>query len=264
MTPIQATIHDSMTLLRRDLRHIRQYPVTLLVTAGVPAVFLLLFVHVLGDTLGAGLSGPAGGRAEYLAYVTPALIVLGVASAAQGTAISVSTDMTSGIIARFRTMPISRAAVLTGHVLGNVLQTIAGVAIVFALAVLVGFRATTGPLAWLGAFGLLVLMCTALTWFAVWCGLVAKTVESASNIPMPLSLLPFLGSGFVPTESMPTGLRWFAEYQPFTPIIETFRGLLIGGPLGSTAALAVGWCVVITIACAVPATRRYHRERRVG
>ena len=151
-----------------------------------------------------------------------------MASVAQGTAISVAMDMTEGIIARFRTMAISRASVLTGHVLGALVQTMLSLAVVIGVALLVGFAPTAGPLDWIAAAGLLAMTTLALTWLTVALGMVSKSVETASNLPMFLLLLPFLGSGFVPTDSMPAGLRWFAENQPFTPIMETLRGLLLG------------------------------------
>ena len=97
-------------------------------------------------------------------------------------------------------------------------------AVVIGVALLVGFRPTAGPVEWIAAIGVLAMISLALTWLSVALGLVSKSVETASNLPMPLILLPFLGSGFVPTDSMPAGLRWFAEYQPFTPVIETLRG----------------------------------------
>jgi len=216
-TPAYA-VRDSRTMLRRNLRHMWRYPSLTLMVAGIPVVILLLFVYVFGGTLGAGLGGPGGGRADYLAYVTPGILLMAVAGVAQGTAISVAMDMTEGIIARFRTMAIFRPSILTGHVVSAMTQTAASLAIVLAVALLIGFRPTASPVEWTAAVGVLAMITLAITWLSVGCGLVSKTVEAASNLPMPLMLLPFLGSGFVPTESMPTALRWFAEYQPFTPL----------------------------------------------
>jgi ABC-2 type transport system permease protein len=187
-------------------------------------------------------------------------MLMTVAAAAQGTAISVAMDMTEGIIARFRTMAISRASVLTGHVLGSVIQTMVGIAVVTGVAVLIGFRPTAGPLAWLAAIGVLVMIAVALIWLSVAFGLVSKSVETASNLPMFLTLLPFLGSGFVPTDSMPTGLRWFAEYQPFTPVIETLRGLLMGTPIGANAIIAIAWCAGIALLAYLWAKSLYNRR----
>ena len=247
MTTLSYTLTDSTTMLRRNLKHAVRYPVLTLMVGGIPVVLLLLFVFVFGGTLGAGLGGVSGGRAEYMEFLTPGILVLAIASAAQGTAIAVAMDMNEGIIARFRTMSIARASVLTGHVVGAVVQTAIGLVFVVVVALLVGFRPDATVVEWLAATGLLVLVSFALSWLSVAMGLAAKTVEGASNLPMPLILLPFLGSGFVPTESMPPGLRWFAEYQPFTPIIDTLRGLLTGAAIGSSAVLAVAWCAAIAL-----------------
>src|SRR5205823_9565827 len=155
---------------------------------------------------------------------------------------------------------ISRASVLTGHVIGSVLQSLFGVGVVTGLALLIGFGPTAGPLAWLGAVGVLALFAVALVWLSVALGLVSKSVETASNLPMFLTLLPFLSSGFVPTQSMPAGLRWFAEYQPFTPVIETLRGLLMGTPIGDNAIMAIAWGVGIALLSYLWAKRRFTRD----
>jgi ABC-2 type transport system permease protein len=167
--------------------------------------------------------------------------------------------MIEGIVARFRTMAIFRPSMLTGHVLGSVIQTMLATGVVIGVAVLIGFRPTADPVRWIAAIGVLAMLTLALTWLAVAFGLVSKTPETASNLPLPLLLLPFLGSGFVPTESMPVGLRWFAEYQPFTPVIETLRSLLMGTPLGLNAVLAVAWCAAIAVAGYVSAMVLFNR-----
>ncbi len=249
----------SATMVRRNLRHMLRYPSMTLMLIGMPVIFLLLFVYVLGGALGAGI-GASGGRADYVDYVTPGIVLMTIAGAATGTAVSVAMDMTEGIVARFRTMPISRASVLTGHVVGSVLQTLLGMAVVIGVAVLIGFRPNATPLEWLATAGVLTLLVLGLTWLSVALGLVSNSVESASNAPMPLVLLPFLGSGFVPTDSMPTGLRWFAEFQPFTPVIETIRGLLLGTPIGNNAAIAVAWSAVITLGGYLWAKKLFNRD----
>jgi ABC-2 type transport system permease protein len=249
MTAYPYVLSDSATMLRRNLRHMRRYPSLTLFIAGIPVVLLLLFVYVFGGTLGAGLGGVSGGHDAYVAYVIPGMLLMTVAGAAQGTAISVAMDMTEGIVARFRTMAISRASVLTGHVVGSIIQTALAIAVVMAVALLIGFRPTTGPVAWVAAAGVLALTAFAITWLSVALGMSTKSVETASNLPMFLMLLPFLGSGFVPTQTMPDGLRWFAENQPFTPIIETLRGLLLGTPIGDRSLFGFLW-----------ARRLYERE----
>lgn len=258
-TPTYA-LRDSATMLRRNLKHMLRYPSMTVMLVGFPIIFLLLFVYVFGGTLGAGLTGVAGGRSEYLSYITPGILLITVASVALGTAVSVAMDMTEGIIARFRTMAIARVSVLTGHVLGAMIQTMLAVAVVLGVALLIGFRSTAGATEWLVAVVVLAMLAFALTWLTVALGLVSKSVETASNLPMVLVLLPFLGSGFVPTDSMPSGLRWFADYQPFTPVTETVRGLLLGAPIGNNAILAVAWCAAIAAAGYLWAKRLFNRD----
>jgi ABC-2 type transport system permease protein len=258
-------LRDSLTMLRRNLKHILRYPSMTLLLVGMPIIFLLLFVYVFGGTLGAGIGGAAhsgavGGRAEYVNYVTPAIILMTVTATVQGTAISVAMDMTEGVIARFRTMHIARVSVLTGHVLGSVIQAMFSVVIVIGVALLVGFRPAAGLGGWLATAGFLAVVTFALVWLSVALGQVSKSVETASNLPMPLVLLPFLSSGFVPTDSLPAGLRWFAEHQPFTPIIETLRGLLMDKPIGSNAWIALAWCAVIALGGYLWSKRLFNRE----
>jgi ABC-2 type transport system permease protein len=261
MSTLSYAVTDSATMLRRQLRHTLRYPSMTLLLVGMPIVFLLLFVYVFGGTLGAGLGGLSGGRADYVDYVTPGIILITVASAAQGTAISVAMDMTEGIIARFRTMAIARVSVLTGHVLGSMIQTMLSIAVVIGVALLVGFRPTAGPAEWIAAIGVVAMVTLALTWLSVALGMVSKSVETASNLPMPLILLPFLGSGFVPTDSMPAGVRWFAEYQPFTPVTETLRGLLMGTPMHHhSAVLAISWCAGIGLVGYLWAKHLFNRD----
>lgn len=241
-------VADAVTMLRRNLLHMVRYPGLSVFTIMGPVVILLLTVYVFGGTLGAGLPGgdPTGGRDAYLTYVVPGILLITIAGGAGGTATTVAMDMAEGITARFRTMAISRAAVLAGHVLGNTIQTMIAVVLVLGVGLLAGFRPTAGPVEWLGAVGLIVLVAFAISWLAVAMGMQARSVETASNLPLILTLLPLLGSGFVPTSSMPAGLQWFAQHQPFTPFIETIRGLLLGTPLGHSPVLAIAWCIAIT------------------
>ena len=240
MTTFPYAVRDSATMLRRNLRHLMRYPAMAVSVLGLPVILLLLFVYVFGGTLGAGLGAARG--LSYIDYLAPGIIVLAVCSGAVSTAVSVNVDMTEGIINRFRTMAIARASVLTGHVAGSVIQTVLSAVLVTGVAVAVGFRPTASPADWAAAFGLIVLLALATTWLSVALGLIAKSPATASNLPIPLFLLPFLGSAFVPAASMSAGIRWFAEYQPFTPVIDTMRGLLIGTPIGHTGLIAVAWC----------------------
>ncbi len=260
MSTLSYAARDSATMLRRQLRHIRRYPSMTLQLVGIPIIFLLLFVYVFGGTLGAGLGGSSDGRADYVNYVTPGILLMTVATACTGTAISVAMDMTEGIIARFRTMAIARVSVLTGHVVGSLIQTMLSLAVVIGVALLIGFRPTAGLVEWIAAGAVLAILSFALIWLSVALGMVTKSVESASNLPAPLVFLPFLGSGFVPTDSMPTGLRWFAEYQPFTPVIETLRGLLLDTAIGNNAVIALAWCAGIALAGYLWAKTLFNRD----
>jgi ABC-2 type transport system permease protein len=205
MTSVAYTLIGSATMLRRNLRRLARYPSLTLIIMGMPIVFLLLFVYFFGGQLAHGLGGGLAGRAGYLNYVTPGILLMTVAATVQGTAIVVAMDMTGGIIDRFRTMAIARASVLTGHVLASLIQALAGMAVVLGVAVALGFRPNANPVEWLATTGILVLFTLALVWFATALGLAAKSVETASNTPMILTLLPFLSSGFVPTDTMPAG-----------------------------------------------------------
>jgi ABC-2 type transport system permease protein len=236
-------IRDSATMLRRKLLHIVRYPGMTFGVLLIPMFMLLMFRYVFGAALGAGL-----GAGHYINFLTPGIIVLAVTSASVATAVSVNTDMTEGIINRFRTMPIARVCVLTGHVLGSVIQTLAAAVVITCLALAFGFRPAAGPAGWLGAIAFVALLAFACTWVSVALGLLAKNPESASNYPLPLALLPFLGSAFVPAQTMAPGLRWFAEYQPFTPIIDTLRSLLLGTPAGHNPLIACAWCAGLAVA----------------
>lgn len=257
MSTLTLAARDSSTMVRRQLKRLLRYPsmtVQLIIT---PAILLLLFVYVFGGTLGGGLGGD---RQTYVDYIVPGILLMAAATAATGTAVMVATDMTEGIIARFRTMRISRASVLTGHVVASVVQQLLGMAVIIGIALAIGFRPDATAIEWLAAAALLTLFAVAITWLSVALGLKSPTPEAASNAPMPLILLPFLGSGFVPTDSMPTALRWFAEYQPFTPIMETVRGLLLGTPIGNSAAIATAWCAGIAALSYLWAKSTYNKS----
>jgi ABC-2 type transport system permease protein len=260
MSTVSYALRDSSTMVRRQLRHMIRYPNLTLSLAAMPIIFLLLFVYVFGGTLGDGLGGASGGRAAYVNYVVPGILLMMVTAGSIGTAISVTMDMTEGIVARFKTMAIARVSVLTGHVVGSLIQTMLGVVLVTVVALLVGFRPEAGAVEWVGVAGVLLMISFALTWLSVALGMVAKTVETASNYPQPLVLLPFLGSGFVPTDSMPAWLRAFAEHQPFTPFIETIRGLLMGTPIGNSAMISVAWCAGIALAGYLWAKKLFNRQ----
>lgn len=261
-----AAARDLTTMTRRSLLRMLRYPSLTVMLVSTPVILLLLFVYVFGGAFGAGVAGGVepgeAGRAAYLDYITPAILVMTAASIAQSTSISVSMDLTGGIVTRLRTTPVAPIAVLGGHVVGAVIQTLLSAAAVLAVAVGLGFDPGADLTQWLGLAVFFTLLAITLTWLAVAMGAAAPTVESASNTPMILLLLPFLSSGFVPVETMPPAIRWLAEHQPFTPIIETIRALLAGGPVdGSTLASAVAWCVGFTVIGWLWARATYRRPR---
>ncbi|MFD8019319.1 ABC transporter permease [Streptomyces lavendulae] len=261
MSTLAPALRDSATMLRRNLLHARRYPSLTLNLLLTPVMLLLLFVYILGDTMSAGIGGGTPDRSAYIAYVVPGLLLMTIGSTTIGTAVSVSNDMTEGIIARFRTMAIHRPSVLIGHVLGSVLQCVASVVLVAAIALAIGFRSTDAtPLEWLAAFALLVLFATALTWIAVGMGLASPNAEAASNSAMPLILLPLLSSAFTPVHSMPGWFQPIAQYQPFTPAIETLRGLLLGTEIGNNGWLAVAWCVGLAVLGYLWSTAKFNTD----
>ena len=266
MSALTYAATDSATMLRRQLRHMQRYPSMTALLVGLPVVFLLLFVYVFGGTLGAGLGGLAIGRDDYVDYVTPGILLITVASGAQGTAISVAMDMTEGIIARFRTMAISRASVLTGHVLGSLVQTMLSLAIVIGVALLVGFAPSAGPLDWIAASGLLAMTTVALTWLSVALGMVSKSVETASNLPMPCCCCRSSAAG----SSRPTRCRPACAGSPRTSRSRRSWRRSAGccwAPRSATAAsLAVAWCAGIGLAGYLWAKRLFDRDpsRRVS
>ncbi|MDQ1027556.1 ABC-2 type transport system permease protein [Streptomyces umbrinus] len=247
MSSLALAVRDSSTMLRRNLLHVRRYPSLTLNLLLTPVVLLLLFVYIFGDVMSAGIGGGGADRSDYIAYLVPGLLLMTIGGTTIGTAVSVSMDMTEGIIARFRTMAIHRPSVLVGHVVGSVLQCVMSVVLVGAVAVAIGFRSTDATvLEWLAAFGLLVLFALALTWIAVGMGLISPNPEAASNNAMPLIFLPFISSAFVPVDAMPGWFQPIAEYQPFTPAIETLRGLLLGTEIGHNGWLALAWSLALT------------------
>ncbi|GAA1795012.1 ABC transporter permease [Actinomadura chokoriensis] len=245
MSTLTLAMTDSATMLRRNLRHALRYPSLTIAGMMMPIFIMVLFVGVFGNALGDGVGGPAKG--DYINYVAPGIILMAIASGCLQTSVSVCVDMTEGIVDRFRTLGIARASLLTGHVVGSMIQTLLSTAAVIGVAVAMGFRTSGTVLDWLAAAGLLVALTFALTWVGVMMGLLAKNPEGASNTPMIVQFLPFFGSAIVPPESMPAGVRWFAEYQPFTPIIETLRGLLTGSPDGTDAMAAAAWCAGLAV-----------------
>lgn len=246
MSTLTLAVRNSSTMLRRNLLHARRYPSLTLNLLLTPIMLLLLFVYIFGDAMSAGIGDGGADRSAYVAFIVPGLVLMTIGSTTVGTAVSVANDMSEGIVARFRTMPIHRGSVITGHVIGSVLQSVISVVLVGAVAAAIGFRSTDATvLEWLAAFALVALFATALTWIAVGMGLISPNAEAASNNALPLIFLPLISSTFVPIDAMPGWFQPIAEYQPFTPAIETLRGLLLGTEIGHNGWLALGWCVAL-------------------
>ena len=230
---------DATTMLGRNFKHTLRNPVAVFNSVLFPIVLLLMFVYVIGGAFNIG--------GHYIDYATPGMIVLTICYGLSATALAVNSDMTKGIINRFKVMDISRSAVLSAHVAASMLRTVIAIAVLIGVAFAIGFRSNASPLEWLGAIGFIVLVSFATSWITVALGLAAKTPESAGIISVPLVILPFLSSAIVPAGTMGPGVRQFAEYQPFTPIIETVRGLVTGEPSASRAITAAAWCVGIAL-----------------
>ncbi len=237
MSTTSAPLTDSRIMLRRNLKHIRRNPVTIFNGTLMPVVIMLLFVYVLGNAFNVG--------EHYIEYATPGLIILAISYGLSATAVSVNSDMTKGIINRFKVMNVSRGAVLTGHVVATMLGSTVAIAAIIGVAFALGFRSPATPLDWLGAIGIIAATAFAAAWLTVALGMAAKTPESAGLTVVPLILLPFVSSAIVPADKMGQGFRQFAEYQPFTPIIESLRGFLAGTPSAGYTAAALAWCAGI-------------------
>jgi ABC-2 type transport system permease protein len=259
MSAFSSAVRDSATMLRRDIRHSIRFPMIMISGMLVPIVMLVLFNYVFGGAIGAGLGGVAHGG-SYINYLAPAIIIMTVGSGCASTAITLCMDMSAGIIARFRTKAISRASVLNGQVLGSLIRTMISVGLVLVVALLMGFRPTADPMAWIAALGLIALFTLAITWMGVAFGLVGKSPAGANSLSLIFQLLAFTSTAFVSTASMAGWVRYFAQYQPFTPVIETLRGLLLGAPIGNNAVLAVAWCVGLALVGYLWARAVYNRN----
>ncbi|BCK56362.1 ABC transporter permease [Nocardia wallacei] len=234
MSTIYAPLADSSIMLRRNFKHTVRTPVTMFNAALMPVVMMLIFVYVFGSAFDVG--------GDYIDYATPGLILLAVSYGLSGTAVAVSSDMAKGVINRFKVMDVSRGAVLTGHVVATMVTNVVAIAAVVGVAFALGFRSPATATEWLGAIGVMLATSFAASWLTVALGMAAKTPESAGMSVVPLIMLPFVSSAIVPADKMGQGVRQFAQYQPFTPIIEALRGFLTGNPSGGYTAAALAWC----------------------
>lgn len=244
---------DTAVLTARSLKHITRSADTIITTVLVPIGFMLLFVYVFGGAIHTG-------TASYVDYLLPGILLITIASGISYTAFRLFTDMRSGIVDRFQSLPVARASVLWAHVLTSVVANLISVAVVVAVALLMGFRSGSGPLAWLAVAGMLALVTLALTWVAVIPGLTANSVSGASAFSYPLIFLPFVSSAFVPTATMPGPVRWFAQYQPVTSIVNSIREEFSGRPVGGDLWVALAWCAGILVVAYVFASVIYRRK----
>jgi ABC-2 type transport system permease protein len=248
-----AYVGDTAALTVRTLHHVTRSVDTIITTAIMPIAIMLLFVYVLGGAIETG-------SASYVGYLLPGILLITIASGISYTAFRLSTDMQSGILERVQSMPIARSSLLWAHVLTSLVGNLISLAIVVGVAVLLGFRTGAGIRAWLAVAVILLLFTLALTWLAVTPGLSATTVEGAAAFSYPLILLPFISSAFVPTETMPGPVRWFAEHQPVTPIVNTIRDLFTQQPVSTDIWTALAWCVGLLVVAYLAAMATYHRK----
>ncbi|MFD5174828.1 ABC transporter permease [Nocardia sp. NPDC058379] len=231
---LSAALFDSSVMLRRNFTHITRSPVTIFNAALMPVVMMLIFVYVFGDAFDVG--------ENYIDYAVPGMLMLAISYGLSGTAVSVSSDMTTGVINRFKVMDVSRGAVLTGHVAASMLTNVVAIASVLGVGFALGFRSPATAAQWLGALGVVLATAFAAAWLTVALGMAAKTPEAAGMSVVPLIMLPFVSSAIVPADKMGQGVRQFAQYQPFTPIIESVRGFLTGHPSAGHTWAALAWC----------------------
>jgi ABC-2 type transport system permease protein len=231
---------DSLTMAGRSLRLTMRTPDALLTSLLLPIMLMLLFVYLFGGAIQTGT--------EYVTYVVPGVLLLCAGFGASMTAVSVSQDMTGGIVDRFRSLDVAGTAVLAGHVAASVARNLASTVLVFGVAFLIGFRPSAEPLDWLAAGGVLLAFMLAISWLSAAFGLLARSPEAAGGFTFLMAFLPYPSSAFVPIDTMPSWLHGFANNQPVTPVIETLRGLLLDSPVGTSPWLALAWCGGILVA----------------
>lgn len=247
---------NTTVLTGRSLRHILRSPDTIITTAVMPVAIMVLFVYVFGGAINTGSTA-------YIDYMLPGILLITVASGVAYTAFRLFTDLQSGVFERFQSMPIARSSALWAHVLTSLAANLLSLALVTGVALAMGFRTGAGVGGWLAVAGMMILVTLALTWVAVVAGLSAKSVEGASAFSYPLIFLPFVSSAFVPTDTMPGPVRWFAENQPVTAIVDTIRNIFAGQPAGTEIWAALAWCLgILVAACAVSAAVYRRRTSR--
>ncbi|WP_160717012.1 ABC transporter permease [Chitinophaga solisilvae] len=231
---------DMSVMMGRSLRHIFRSMDTIITVTIMPIAMMLLFVYVLGGAIQTGTD-------NYVNYLLPGIMLIAIANSIGYTSFRLFTDVQRGIFERFNSMPVARSAALWGHVLTSLVSNAISLTVIVLVALLMGFRSSAGVFSWLAVAGILALFTLALTWVAAISGLSAKTIDGASAIAYPIHFLPLISSAFVPTSTMPRGVRAFAENQPVTSIVDAIRSLLSNQPVGSEIWVALAWCVGIMI-----------------
>lgn len=232
-------ITDSQILIGRSFRHIFRNMDQLLSLALQPIMFMLLFRYVFGGAI-------ATEGTTYVNFLTAGILIQMAAFGATTTSLSVATDLKRGIIDRLKSLPIVSSAVMTGHVVADLVRNIISSAVLIAVAFCIGFRPVASFLEWLMILGILVLFTLAFSWLSAVMGLLAKSVEAVQWFGFVLVFpLTFASAAFVPTDTMPKYLRMFAENQPVTHVIEAMRSLMVGTPMDGHATAAVIWCLAI-------------------
>lgn len=244
---------DTSVLLGRSMRHIFRSVDTIITTAITPIALMLLFVYVFGGAIRTDTE-------NYVNYLLPGIMLIAIASGIAYTAVRLFTDLQGGIFERFQSMPIARSSVLWAHVLTSLVANGLSLVIIVGVALLMGFRTSANVLDWLAVAGILALFTLALTWIAIIAGLSAKSVDGAGGFSYPLIFLPFISSAFVPTETMPGPVRWFAENQPVTSIVNTIQDLFAQRPAGTDIWVALAWCLGILLVSYTFATAAYKRR----
>ncbi|MCL1843554.1 MAG: ABC transporter permease [Defluviitaleaceae bacterium] len=244
---------DSTIMFVRCMRISFRNPALLGNSIIAPAFLMWVFGSVFGGIMDVG-------DLNYINFIVPGVIMQSVAQSMQAAAVTVNDDTKKGIIDRFRSMPIAKSSVLIGHVLASVVRSVITTAIIIGVAVIIGFRPQASFTGWLIIAGILVLFMFAITWIAVIGGLLSSTADGAATSIFPMFFLPFLSSGFAPTESMSGWLRVFSENQPMTPIIDAMRAIILDTPPGNSITMAIAWCVGITIVSFVIAVQIYKRK----
>lgn len=234
--------NDTVTIAKRCILLSKRNPDTFLTSVMLPALMMLLFVFLFGNLIHVG-------GTSYVNYIVPGILLQCIGQCSTTTAILMNRDVTSGIINRFSTLPIRRVSILNGHVLEAAVRSLLTSAVVLITAMLVGFRPAASLTGWCVVFILLIAVILALSWLSVIVGVAANCAEGASSLSALAVILPYLSSGFVPTETMPKVLGIFAEYQPMTPIIDTMRNALLGNPIDTgTFLIAMIWCIGLVAA----------------